>query len=970
MIPTDPFTALATLAIDLLPWAADKIAGHLLGEGADASASQVKRWANNRETQEQLHAAIEVALAKTRREARFSDFDQLFYPESLARDVVRVALTPHLLAEPDYDEILRRSRQLTADREHARVALEFFFGVFRHQWEEQTAFAALRHDYETTLTHLQVQEIAQTLDVSIEELRAIRQRLEAGVPTVPATARPPDPALVRAYLEEIAAQKPYTLWRDQTYIDRTVARTEDLFARTVARYDPRAPEREGKAKPEPLEAALAREGKVVLLGEPGLGKTTSLVHLAWDAANRALAKPPAGLEPTGGSPEIPIYVELKYYNGEAELETLLARRVNEILVAARKQPLSFDQAESTRRLKAWLVQSEARFLLLLDGLNEVRPEFHTPVRGALQALLNSPHLIVVSCREHDYDESLRDRAAAFVLQGLQENEIRNYLQRVLDNKGVKLFDEEIRRDDKMLTLAANPLVLWLIGVVAQGDPEARLPANRGKLFQQFVEQMPRLRAAEGILVKVPPAIVTTALSKLGFEMQERGQLAVDLEEILNWQIPTTGRPLDYVLAQAKEYRFLKADGRLGEPVEFLHQLFQEYFAAVHLNYEIRDLQFEIALGERPFSSNWNEVIIMLAGISDQPVELVKWLAAQSLDKKQGRTAFLVHRCWETSDAVRSIEACTVVISALTAALHDPDCIVRWYAASALKEIGAPAVELLCTLLRDQDKEVRVDVAGILGRIGNPLAIEPLITALRDPYRDVRCYVALALQDIGAPAVKPLCSALYNSNIVVREGAAAALRAIGTPAVEPLIAVLSDPDAKVHKYAAYALADIRDSSIVEPLIVALRDPDKEVRWWAAHILGEIGDPRTVEPLIATLRDSAEDVRWLAAVALGKIGDQRAVEPLLASLRDPDTLVRRNAAWALGKISDPRAVEPLIATLSDPDADVCRSAADALEKIGDPRALPELERVAREDKGWLVTNAAREAAEKIRQRMSSG
>jgi len=43
------------------------------------------------------------------------------------------------------------------------------------------------------------------------------------------------------------------------------------------------------------------------------------------------------------------------------------------------------------------------------------------------------------------------------------------------------------------------------------------------------------------------------------------------------------------------------------------------------------------------------------------------------------------------------------------------------------------------------------------------------------------------------------------------------------------------------------------------------------------------------------------------------------------------------------------------------------------IGDPRALPELERVAREDKsktwwGASVAEAARQAAGKIRQRMA--
>jgi hypothetical protein len=318
----------------------------------------------------------------------------------------------------------------------------------------------------------------------------------------------PDPLLIQEYLAQVAAQKPYVLWDDQTYIDRTVKpQDEEIFyPRLAARYDPRAPERD--AKPEPLDAVLAREKKLVLLGEPGIGKTTALLHLAWETAQRAttaaqlpifdcqlpIADHITNRKSKIENPFIPIYIELKYYEG-GELETLLARRINDMLRPANLM-LDADATHSTRILKQWLAQSDMRFLLLLDGLNEVRPEFHTALHGALDALLRTPHHIVISCRERDYDASLRDNAAAFVLQGLQEDEIRNYLQRALGDKGEKLFDVQIRWDEKMRTLAANPLMLWLISVVASQDPEARLPTNRGKLFQTFVAQMPRLRRRE------------------------------------------------------------------------------------------------------------------------------------------------------------------------------------------------------------------------------------------------------------------------------------------------------------------------------------------------------------------------------------------------------------------------------------------------------------------------------------------
>jgi hypothetical protein len=270
-----------------------------------------------------------------------------------------------------------------------------------------------------------------------------------------------------------------------------------------------------------------------------MGKTTSLRHLAQATAQQALA----------GHGDIPIYFELKYYNGEMELETRLVLCVNKIL-RPRNLALSTDPDKSTRILKAWMAQSNTRFLILLDGLNEVRPEFYTTVRGALKTLLDSPHHIIISCRERDYDESLRKYAAAFVLQGLQQGEIRGYLHERLGDGDKALFDQ-IRWDEKMWTLVANPLMLWLVGKIVQPNKAAPLPANRGRLLQQFVAQMPGLRTGEEFRMEVSPGVVTTALAKLGFEMQERGRLAVDLCEVLGWLIPTAGRQLEDILIAGK-----------------------------------------------------------------------------------------------------------------------------------------------------------------------------------------------------------------------------------------------------------------------------------------------------------------------------------------------------------------------------------------------------------------------------------
>jgi hypothetical protein len=557
----------------------------------------------------------------------------------------------------------------------------------------------------------------------------------------------PKSNLIRAYLQQVATQKPYVPWGDSAYIHREVTKDahEISFTRYALPYDPH--NRDRNLQPEPLEAALTRERRLVLLGEPGLGKTTSMLHLALETASSSLK--------TVGDCEVPVFVELKYYNGQESLEYLLADKINELLRPS-SMMLGSDALESVRVVKAWMVSQ--RFLILLDGLNEVRPEFHLLVRGSVYSLLNSPHSIVVSCRERDYDSSLRERASAFILQGLQQKEIWDYLVRILGEQGRRIFKEQIATDHKMLTLAANPLMLWLVTVVAKYTDDARLLVNRGKLFREFIARMPRLRASEGIRIEVTPDVIEAALAKLGFEMQDRGRLAVQLGEVRTWQIPTADKLLEDVLTQAKDWRLLKSDGRQGEDVEFIHQLFLEYFAAVHLDGELkRNISCQEVLSERPFISryekgNWYEVIVMLVGISEQFAELIIYLSTLSEKRQDLALAFLAKRCLETSDASENVEARTAVVDALIAILPSTSEYEIGETTKALEEFAdhravIPIIDRFRKSMAGGSNTHELgNLAHALGILGDTRAIDALCEALNNTAIDsgVRSWIVQAL----------------------------------------------------------------------------------------------------------------------------------------------------------------------------------------------------------------------------------
>ena len=119
-------------------------------------------------------------------------------------------------------------------------------------------------------------------------------------------------------------------------------------------------------------------------------------------------------------------------------------------------------------------------------------------------------------------------------------------------------------------------------------------------------------------------------------------------------------------------------------------------------------------------------------------------------------------------------------------------------------------------------------------------------------------------------------------------------------MDRLIAALKDNDWNVRYSAAEALGRIGGDKAVEPLITALKDKDNSVRYSAAQALGRIGGDKAVEPLIAALKDNVNSVRYSAAQALGSIGGDKAFEPLIAALKDEDYSVRSSAAEALDTI----------------------------------------------------------------------
>jgi hypothetical protein len=476
----------------------------------------------------------------------------------------------------------------------------------------------------------------------------------------------------------------------KTYLE-SIALTSDVpqiqLERLVIRLPDNSTPVSQELKPQTIATGLEQDRKLALLSEPGMGKSAALKILERSLATDALRE---GIHSRSCS--IPILVELKSYRGETDLTALLARRIDDIL----RLKLTKIFGNPAKTISEWLLDKNWHFLLLLDGLDEVPVQFHADIRIALKNLFNYPHQFVLSCRIADYDDSLRDRAVPYILCDLLPDGIAEHLERALGNLGKELF-ERLRTDPQLLSLASNPLMLEFMEEIARSDPSGQLPRNPGQLLSRLVFTMPLRRQSEGFLPGAPHDRIVTALATIGFEMLQRGEVMATLGDIREWQIPCGTHELEKLLDVAKDWRLLFSDGTRGEPVQFIHPLFRDYFAAVRADSQLSGnrLQDSESIYGKIVDRRWWQTLIMMCGISRQPAEFITNLADELRLMASTRTLFyfgMLQEYRQPLPYMLSFSIQTTVVSFL---------IRSWRSGPAARDpnVQSAVVGALCRVLR-------------------------------------------------------------------------------------------------------------------------------------------------------------------------------------------------------------------------------------------------------------------------------
>ena len=345
--------------------------------------------------------------------------------------------------------------------------------------------------------------------------------------------------------------------------------------------------------------------KVLIEGDPGMGKTTYSQKLAYDWANK----------------------QHEWDASFPAIEVLLLLRCNDIKSsiweAIDEQILSEDIDEKAKEtFFKYIKENQSKVLLLLDGLDEADPRERDIYLSLLTCkLLPDCHVVITSRHEvgkkvSRYCDNLweivgftKEDSKSFVRKYFQGKDYlaEKYINYYVDHWYADPPDPENRG---LSDLAKNPLNLTLLCSIFEDSQEVYSESSRTRLYIEIVLLvLRRYKEKNGLESKNDQDLISVYREKLKL----LGQFSLHSLHERKWYFEKE-KDID-------NFGFLsfQQGGTRSKPCTrcvFSHKRFQEFFAGFYLAFQVIDGQIDFAhvLTDERYLKELKEVFLFMIGI--------------------------------------------------------------------------------------------------------------------------------------------------------------------------------------------------------------------------------------------------------------------------------------------------------------------------------------------------------------------
>ncbi|GAB7106529.1 hypothetical protein JCM4814A_48430 [Streptomyces phaeofaciens JCM 4814] len=572
-------------------------------------------------------------------------------------------------------------------------------------------------------------------------------------------------------------------------------------------------------------------------------------------------------------------------------------------------------------------------VLCFDGLNELGRFRDQGVRQISEFISAVPQVLcVVTCRWNEYSDDFEWDVGWRILP-LRRANIEEYLTWHFGAQGAREFQEIAH--DGLLDMASNPLLLRMLRDMKPNIP----PKKRGLLYSMFTEKMIRMQGVKGARgAQIPYEVRRQVFDFLALDVQRANRIrysAREMAEVLG----------EYLTSSHEEYpwRMLldscTASGLLvgeGGSYAFLHQSIQEYFAASALEERgLDDIDGEYLLGR----SQWNEVLLLLAGITASPSLLIAKLTATD--------PIMAVKCI-SHGAVPDRETMDGLVHELRRMAESSSWVTRRTAADLMGELGSPSAHpVLLPLLRDENDEVRWGAVYALKNIGvRGVAAPALIERLDDEFwvtqgEAAETVAALNILD----AIPAVVERLASENSYVRSCATHAMTVYcrtSPEGREVVSALLETADSDQRELIRFAMSIAEaGSEVLLRLECALDSKATQVVEAAIRMLILHPGADSAAKIADLVSSPHPSVRETAISAIGKLQAVAFTETVgQALLTDENAQVRGTAATALASMYADESPDFLVRAVEDSSPEVRFAIARGMARLRMRTARPQL------------------------------